>query len=240
MGNRRFQKLLSDLATAEPDEDERAAFEACEAGREARLRDRRTIGDVFESSGGTAQIPVAEEASRASVSPAKGRLLYRLVRRAAPGKVVELGSALGVSGSYIASGLRAAGEGTLVTIEGSASRQAIARETIEAAAPGVAQYVQGLFDDNLDQIEDAGMVFVDGNHEPEPLRRYVDAARDRGARPCVLVLDDIEDWSESLNETWRGLVRSRDFAQAGQAASLGVLVLGDAPRLVSRRRFLRF
>lgn len=236
----RLDKLLARLSSAPPRADERADLDRCARARDILLSRSDLAGDIFESLGGSTQVVVGEEVASASMPDPKARLAYRLVRLLEPRKVVELGSAFGVSGSYIASALAAADRGSLVTIEGAPSRQRIAAATIESVSPGRTRSVLGMFDDHLHELDGADIVFIDGNHRPEPTLEYVAAARERGARPLVLVLDDVMGWSDDFTEMWRSLERDGGFDLTGEAAGVGVLVVGDSPQLARHARRGRF
>jgi predicted O-methyltransferase YrrM len=60
-----------------------------------------------------------------------GRLLHYLIRTQKPGKALELGSCVGISGSYIASALAANGHGHLWTIDGSPGMAKLTKQTFE-------------------------------------------------------------------------------------------------------------
>ena len=130
--------------------------------------------------------------------------------------MVELGSAFGLSGSYLASALAAGGSGELVTIEGSPSRHRIASETIESVAPGRTRCVLGFFDDHLHELAGAGLVFVDGNHQPEPTRRYAESTRELAATPCVIALDDVRGWTDEFTAMWTDLAQRQRVLRGGR------------------------
>lgn len=223
---RDFSPQLAHLAEAPPAPDEAGDLERCDALRARLERSDRDIGDVFEAEGRGVRTTVGAETRSASVPKAKALLIYRLVRALRPERTVEMGSALGVSGAHLASALRANGTGRLLTIEGSPSRHAVAAESIESVAPGVTDAVLGMFDDHLERLRGADLIFVDGNHQPGPVRAYVDAAVASAARPAVLVLDDMVGWSPELTAVWRELARDERFAATGETEGMGALVLG--------------
>jgi len=74
------------------------------------------------------------------IGPAKAKRLAELVRERRPRRVVECGTAIGYSGLWIASQLKAIGAGKLVTIEIDASRAREAKRNFAAA--GLADYVE--------------------------------------------------------------------------------------------------
>jgi predicted O-methyltransferase YrrM len=222
---------------------EAADRQRVEDARAALARSDELVGDVADRLGAVGTIPVPDETARASSTERDGLFLYRLVRALRPRTVVEFGSAVGISGAYIASALRANGSGRLVTVEGAETRQPIAARTIESVAPGVTRSVRALFDEVLDVLDGADLFFLDGNHHYEPTLRYVTEAVDRMARPAVLVLDDIAGHSERMDRAWSALAGDPRFTAVQQVDRTGLLALGEpvwhdlpAPSLRDRLR----
>lgn len=224
-----ISRALAVMLAAPPNAAETSVVAVCEAVRARLLADDVLVGDAFESANGERRIPLATAAARASTPPAKALLLYRLARNVLPARLVELGSAFGVSGSYLASAVRDAGGGELVTIEASPSRAAVAARSIESVAAGRTTAVVGLFDENYERLNDARMVFIDGNHHVEPTLRYVTEACNRGAADLVLVLDDVDGYSAEMDAAWRQLARDRRFQATGRAGDIGLLIRGAVP-----------
>ena len=208
---------------------EAADVERCEDLRRALLARTEPIGDVFEPTSNRRDITtVGAETANASCPPEKALYLYRLVRALRPSKVVEFGSALGVSGAYLASALRANGTGRLVTVEGSPSRQEVASASIESVAAGVTTSLCGYFDDRLDVLDGADLFFNDGNHQRDAVLRYAGAAYDRMTRPAVIVLDDAIGYSGDMDEAWRELRRDPRFSATDTLGAFALLELGGA------------
>lgn len=210
---------------------EAADVDRCEALRTALLQRTEPIGDVFEASTKRQDVTtIGAETANASCPPEKALRLYRLVRALRPSKVVEFGSALGVSGAYLASALRANGSGHLVTVEGSPSRQAVAAASIESVAPGVTTSLCGYFDDHLDVLAGSDLFFNDGNHQRDAALRYATAACERMSRPALMVLDDAIGYSAQMDEAWRQLRRDSRFSAAESLGPLALLEVGGEPR----------
>jgi predicted O-methyltransferase YrrM len=218
-----IEALRTRPATAE----EAADQQRCEAARAALAQSTELIGDMSETRGADPSFSVAEESARASSPAANGLFLYRLVRALRPAKVVEFGSAVGVSGSYLASALRANGSGHLVTVEGAPSRQRIAQRTIESVAPGVTTSRCAVFEDALDALDEADVFFLDGHHHYDPTLHYVAEACARMRRPAVLVLDDVANHSERMDRAWQDLAVDPRFAHAQLFDRIGLLALGE-------------
>ena len=234
--------LLAALHGAPPREHERADLERCEALRARLMESDAEVGDVAEP-GDAAPVRTVGAAVRTdSVPPAKARLLYRLVRLQQPARVVEFGTALGISGAVIASALAANGRGELVTLEGSPSRHEVGKASIESVAPGRTTAICGLFDDHLDALDGADLLFLDGNHWAEPTSQYVDEALRRMRRPALLLLDDVSGYSAEMDVAWQRIQQDPRFSDAGAVADVGLLAVGDvglAPPRWVRWRMLR-
>jgi len=89
---------------------------------------------------------VKDIAKVSSVSPAKGRLLFRLVNFVQPKVIVEMGTSLGLSTLYQA---KACPDASFITMEGSPQTAAVAAENFNLLkAKGIKQ-VNGDFKDTL-------------------------------------------------------------------------------------------
>lgn len=98
------------------------------------------------------------------VDPDAGRLLYALVRGAAPGTVVEFGMSYGISTIYMAAALRDRGDGIVVTTEILDSKADRARDYISEA--GLLDWVDIRVGDAIETLAgmqpDVSVVFLDG------------------------------------------------------------------------------
>lgn len=156
------------------------------------------------------------------VGPAEGSLLHLLARMVGARRALELGTAIGYSGTWIARGLEPGGE--LVTVEADPDTARIAAENL--GRTGVADRVRILVGDARDVLQDLegpfDLVFVDIDKEGYPvvLPRCADLLRVGG----VLVADNV---------LWSGGV-----ARGGRdAATEAIRAYNDAlaadPRFVS-------
>jgi len=224
---RRYDDPVSDA--------ERVDVDRCEQRRADLLASQEPLGDVFELDTGKHDVTtVGAETRTASCPPRKALFLYRLVRSARPSLVVEFGSALGISGAYLASALRANGTGRLVTVEGSPSRQTIAAESIESVAPGVTTSIRGFFDDHLDVLDGAALFFNDGNHHADAVLRYAEAAVTRMAKPGLLIVDDVQGYSDEMTAAWKQLCADRRFSRSLLVDRIGLLSFGQSKRITPR------
>ena len=105
------------------------------------------------------------------LGPQKATRLCELIREARPKLVVEVGTAIGYSGLWIAGTLRELGGGRLITLEQDAKRAAEAARNFEKA--GVADRISQIIGDARKRIADVAepidLLFLDGgfaNYHP--------------------------------------------------------------------------
>ncbi len=205
------------------------AFGMIEGLRRSLLKDRGVLemedmgaGSVTDGTGNVVGYGVAgdlrkrrvAEIARHAAKPARlGQLLFRLARYYRPSVVVELGTSLGLSTAYLATG---AVDAKVWTIEGSAAvAERAARNLAELGLARIegpvrvegprVEVVTGNFDVVLEPlVERSGPVdlaFVDGNHRYEPTLRYFDILFRHSARSSMLIFDDIH-WSAEMERAW--------------------------------------
>jgi predicted O-methyltransferase YrrM len=145
--------------------------------------------------------------ARHAAKPKKlGRLLFRIAHYYKPATILELGTSLGLSSSYLAFG---ATDAKLYTIEGADAVAAVAERNFRTLGLQP-ELVRGNFDQQiglvLGRMGQLDMAFIDGNHRKEPTLRYFNALMERMAPSSVLIFDDIH-WSPDMEEAWE-LIRA--------------------------------
>ena len=98
------------------------------------------------------------------LGPQKAARLCELIREAKPRTVVEVGTAIGYSGLWIAGTLRQLGQGRLLTFEQDTARAAQAKKAFERA--GVADLITQILGDARQRIAEVtdtiDLLFLDG------------------------------------------------------------------------------
>lgn len=182
------------------------AFEALEALRGRLLRDSRLVTRTDFGAGGqtrkTKQDTVRAIVRRTSATPKKGRLLFKLAEYFRPGHVLELGTSLGISALYLASGHP---PGQFVTLEGCPQLAALAvshfqefQLPVTLAEGEIGRQLPGV----LAGFPRLDFVYFDANHRMEPTLAYFAQCLPLAAEETVFVFDDIY-WSEEMTRAWR-------------------------------------
>jgi predicted O-methyltransferase YrrM len=130
-------------------------------------------------------------------------LLYRIARFYQCCRIVELGTSLGITTTYLA--LAAGKEGQVVTAEGAPALARRAQAHFLDWGLDQVQVVEGAFDEHLDRIRESvpypDLVFIDGNHRKDPTLHYFEAFLPGMGEEGILVFDDIH-WSREMEEAW--------------------------------------
>jgi predicted O-methyltransferase YrrM len=206
------------------------AWAAIEELRGRLLRDHRVLriedmgaGSVFA---GARMRKISDIARRAAKPPRLGQLLFRIAHHYQPATVLELGTSLGLSTAYLATGAPGA---RVISMEGSGPIIETAAENLRSLGVD-AELLQGNFDVLLEPLLErigiacspsrsalaerggkppaaAGPVelaFVDGNHRYEPTLRYFHLLMAHMSAPAVLIFDDIH-WSADMERAWAAI-----------------------------------
>ncbi len=157
------------------------------AGSSVSNADRRSIASI----------------ARSAVKPRKfGQLLFRMCRYYQPATILELGTSLGLTSSYLGLGHPGA---RLVTMEGAPGVADVAGQTIKACGVSGYSIVRGNFDvtlaETIEQLPGIDFAFIDGNHRCEPTLRYFQQLLEKTNNDSILVFDDIH-WSRDMETAW--------------------------------------
>lgn len=163
--------------------------------------------------------------SHSSVSEKQGKLLHRISSWFKPEMVVELGTGLGLSTLYLATG----SPGTVLhSIEGNTERATFAAHLVSRCMLGPVSIHWGDMDEKLGDIlalmPGRFLAYVDGNHHYEPTVRYVRSLMERAGEEAVILMDDIY-WSRDMNHAWREIISWPECRVSIDLFHLGILLL---------------
>ena len=182
------------------------AYKQVENLRELLLKDNTMI-EVEDMGAGSAldnkrQRSVASIARHAAKPKKLAQLLFRIVRHYSPMNIVELGTSLGISSSYMALANR---DARIITGEGSKAVAKYAKRNFAALHLDQVQVIEGNFDDTLPamlaQLPQVDLAFIDGNHREEPALRYFNQLISKTHAASIIILDDIH-WSKEMESAW--------------------------------------
>ncbi len=139
---------------------------------------------------------------KVSVRDKYGVLLYRLVRYFKPKNVLEIGTSIGLSSSYMAlvnSDVRVTSlEGSQELAETAKQHHALLQiKNVEVVTGNFCQTLPA----SLKQFPTVDVVFFDGNHSRQATLDYFSQCLTKANDNSVFVLDDIY-WSEEMTGAW--------------------------------------
>ena len=116
--------------------------------------------------------------------------------------ILELGTSLGITTSYLASANPAA---QITTMEGASAVAAVAKDNFNKLGLNNIRVVEGNFDhtltDTLTTMPVIDLAFLDGNHRYEPTVRYFRQILPHLHDHSIVILDDIH-WSAEMEQAW--------------------------------------
>lgn len=189
------------------DKNNYPAYQAVEGLRKQLLRDSRLF--VVEDFGVGGEFLKKYErrinsiARNAAKSNKYGQLLYRMIKYYGPSTILELGTSLGITTSYLS---LAKPDARLITMEGAKEIAHVARNNFRNLEISNIEIIEGNFDNTLSsaisQLSSIDFAFIDGNHRKEPTERYFKELLAKTNNESILVFDDIH-WSSEMEAAWK-------------------------------------
>lgn len=177
-------------------------FPEIEKNRKTLRKDKRILNINDFGTGNNRKQSVADIASH-SLRPAKyGRLLFKIALYCKSKNILELGTSLGITTSYLAS---SDSNIRCVSLEGSAEVSTIAKENFEKLNIKNIQLIVGNIDSTLPEVlktvEKLDLIFIDANHKLPEVYDYFELCVTKIHNNSVIVVDDIY-WSEDMERAW--------------------------------------
>ena len=146
--------------------------------------------------------------ARSALKPAKfGKLIFRMANHYNANTIVELGTSLGITTSYLASGNL---KGTVYTCEGAKLVAQIAKRNFAELCLENIKLIEGNFDETLqpllNKLDVVDFAFIDGNHRKDPTIKYFNQLLEKSNENSIFIFDDIH-WSKGMEEAWKYIQR---------------------------------
>ena len=145
---------------------------------------------------------VKDVAKNSAKNAKYGKLLYRIIKFYKPKNIIELGTSLGISTSYLA---KADDKAQVFTFEGCPETAIIAQENFEKQ--NIKNTIITLGDFNLtltkklEEIKTIDLAFIDGNHKEKPTIDYFEKCLKYSNNNTIFIFDDIH-WSNGMENAW--------------------------------------
>ena len=179
------------------------SFDKIEQLRKKLLLSQKEIDVTDLGTGKSEKRTVSEIAERSLKSVKYGQLLFRLAYHFKSNTILELGTSLGITTSYLAS---ANPNSKVITIEGCPNISSAAKSNFESLGLNNIETVVGNFDSVLGsrlKTQDSRLdfVFFDGNHRKAPTLKYFSQCLEVANNDSVFIFDDIH-WSDEMEDVW--------------------------------------
>jgi len=201
----------------------------------------QSLGVVTATKGRIVERTIGDVCRNSSESFRWVFLLFKLIRKSQPLVCLELGTAVGISGSYLAAALELNLRGKLVTLEGADALAALASENFLKLGLKKTEIVVGRFQDTLRPTavknEPIDFVFFDGHHEEEATLAYYEQVLPSLSNEAILVFDDVS-WSKGMARAWKTIQNHEHVRIAVDLFDLGICVFSKLPVEKKNRRIV--
>lgn len=179
----------------------------------------------------TANKKVIKDLAKAHLKPARiAQIIHRIVLKYKYKNIIELGTSLGITASYIASATKENYPFEAVnftTIEGIHDVRNVALKQFETL--NLSKYVhsvEGNFNQQLDEVlsnyQSIDVFFVDGNHTYQATMDYFNKALPLAHNDAVFIFDDIY-WSPGMTKAWEEIKLNKKVLQTVDLFFIGLV-----------------
>ncbi|NCO55575.1 MAG: methyltransferase [Bacteroidetes bacterium CG02_land_8_20_14_3_00_31_25] len=166
---------------------------------------------------------ISEITEYSSVKKKYGELLYRISEFYKPKTILELGTSLGISCSYLASGNP---DAKVVTIEGCPQISAIAQNTFYLLGIKNVTLVNGRFEEILPlsffDLHSLDLVFFDGNHTKQATLNYFEQCVKYSNNDSIFIFDDIH-WTSDMEQAWDEIKKNKNITSTVDIYQFGIV-----------------
>jgi len=169
------------------------------------------------------KIKISNIAKTVLKSCKEAQLMFKLVNYFQPKNILEIGTSLGLTTSYIAA---ANSNANVVTLEGCPNTLAVAKSNFEKLRIKNVTTHLGNFDEILppvlSKMQTLDLVFFDGNHRYEPTMNYFNLSLEKSNENSVFVFDDIH-WSAEMTKAWEEIQNHKQVTVTIDLFSVGLV-----------------
>jgi predicted O-methyltransferase YrrM len=188
------------------------------------------VDNSFDLSGLYDEGLTISDANNASKPKLACEFLGFLAFYTSPKSILELGTNVGISSSYMSILNNNNMNFNITTLDASPYRQRVAKTIHKNLGIKNINYVTGLFSDTLKEVLDTNkkwdFVFIDGHHQYKPTLDYFDIVYPYCNKNAIIVFDDIT-WSIGMRKAWENLKKDTRFLYCVDLHKVGIAILGD-------------
>jgi len=153
----------------------------------------------------------------------KCRILFNLALHYKAKNILELGTSLGISSSYLSC---SDSHANIISLEGDPKIADIAKEVhlnlgLKNVQVNIGPFIETL-SDSLLQLQKVDLVFLDGHHAMDPTLQYFDEILPYCHNHSIIVIDDIY-WSEDMQTAWKRLIERPEVSLSVDLYDIGII-----------------
>lgn len=170
----------------------------------------------------SSQMRKISDIAQHSLKPKKqAQLLNRLIQYIEPSNILELGTSLGITTSYLA---KASPKAKVITIEGCPEITKRAQQNLTSLNVDNVELVCDNLNNSLEKvvtrIETIDFAFFDGNHTKQATLKYFDQCLKKANNNSIFCFDDIY-LNDGMQEAWQEIIAHKNVT-----ASLDIFFMG--------------
>lgn len=185
--------------------------------------DNRILNVSDFGTGAKNQVKVSDLAKKSLKNKKWAQLLFRVINFSKAKNILELGTSLGVTTSYIAS---VGSDMKCVTLEGASEIVNVAKENFKKLRLTHVEVIEGNIDETLssalEKFKTLDVVFFDANHRKEPTLRYFNQCLPLIHENTIFVFDDIY-WSKEMCEAWQKIKENEQITATIDLFHVGIV-----------------
>lgn len=173
----------------------------------------------------TKKVSVSQLTKKVQSSRYKGQLLFRIINYFGADRILELGTSLGLSASYLATANKKA---SIITVEGDSTLANIAENNFKKLKLSNVKVINEQFDNVLDDLSKSNfdLIFFDGNHSKEATLKYFNLTKENTSDHSIFIFDDIY-WSIEMKQAWEIICRDSKVTLTIDLFSIGIVFFID-------------
>ncbi len=199
------------------------AFEKIEKRRKELLKSNEIIFQEDFGTGKSSSKKISHIAKTSLKRKYWAQLLFRLVHCTKPKEIIELGTSLGITTSYLAKGNPSA---KCFTFEGSEEIVQVANKTFQYVDAKNIEIVIGdinnTLKDVLAKVKSLDFVFFDANHQHDAVINYFNQCLSNVHAKTVFVFDDIH-WSKGMERAWNEIRKHEKVTSTLDLHEIGIV-----------------
>lgn len=203
-----------------------STFQACEKYRNKLLQDDTIVS--FEIFGSNKIMLVKDICKKAASKPIWAKFLFLITNSLTSPHFLEIGTNLGISGTYILEALKHKKDSKLYTMEGLPQLCEIAQNQFSTISNNTKYKIyEGLYKNTFPKLlmdnKNFNIVFIDGNHKKEPTIKYFTELQSQLSSPAIIIFDDI-NWSLDMQKVWKIVKSNKNVCYSIDMFKFGILI----------------